>query len=81
MPPRPPALVLLARYAPAVAAAFAVVLAAAACDDLNKPIGVPRSPGARPPSNASTDGGGDANDEGGAMPAPTITPQPGDIQI
>jgi hypothetical protein len=77
---RPPALVLLARYAPAVAAAFAVVLAAAACDDLNKPIGVPRSPGARPP-NANADGGNDASDDGSPMPAPTITPQPGDIQI
>ncbi len=79
---RPAPLVLLARYAPAVAAAFAVVLAAAACDDLNKPIGVPRSPGAKPPPGNVNSDAGDATDDGSApTPMPTITAAPGDIQI
>lgn len=66
---------------------FWTLLLLTACDDLNRPMGHPRSPTFPPESSSSSSTGGVPSDGGvtsdGAIPgpAPTITPQPGDIQI
>jgi hypothetical protein len=57
-----------------------------ACDDLNRPMGHPKSPPLTPESSSSSTGGvpsgdGGVTPEGGPSTAPTIQPQPGDIQI
>lgn len=56
-----------------------------ACDDLNRPMGHPTSPrplNAPPTSGSAGDGGAPTTDDAAApSPAPTITAQPGDIQI
>jgi hypothetical protein len=65
------------------------ILLLTACDDLNRPMGHPKSPGLTPESSSSSSSGGsnfgttDAgpNSDGGPGAAPTVTPQPGDIQI
>lgn len=56
----------------------ALALATAACDQLNRPFGSPSSSSSSG-STASVDAG-DEDDDGGA-PAPTITAEPGDIQL
>ena len=74
-------LTLAAVVSSAVAATF-FALAMTGCDQLNKPIGSPSSSSSSSSGGASTRGdGGDLSDEGGASPAPTITAQPGDIQL
>jgi hypothetical protein len=62
------------------------VLCLWACDDLNRPLGHPQSPGASSSSSSSSgsaasDAGAPSSDMDAAAPAPTITPQPGDIQL
>lgn len=63
--------------------ATSLALMTTACDQLNRPLGKPSSSssssGSSGSSGASTDGGDGANE--GATPAPTITAQPGDIQL
>lgn len=59
----------------ACAALSASALAAAGCDQLNRPMG--RSSSSSSGSPASVDAGDPAEDGG----EPAITPQPGDIQI
>jgi len=60
-------------------------LSVSACDDLNRPLGHPQSPGASSSSSsgsaASDAGAPSSSDMDAAAPAPTITPQPGDIQL
>lgn len=65
-----------------------LVLLVTACDDLNKPLGHPKSPSFPPESSSSSSSTGGVSSDGGttpdggpSAPAPTITPQPGDIQI
>jgi hypothetical protein len=59
-----------------------------ACDDLNRPMGHPKSPSLTPESSSSSSGGmpsstdgGTPSPEAGPGTAPTVQPQPGDIQI
>jgi hypothetical protein len=67
---------------------FALLLLTA-CDDLNRPMGHPKSPSLTPESSSSSTGGmpssssdaGATSPEGGPATAPTVTAQPGDIQI
>jgi hypothetical protein len=55
-------------------------LTLAACDQLNKPIGHPSGSSSSGSATTSADGG-ELSGEGGAAPAPSITAQPGDIQL
>ena len=58
------------------------ILLLTACDDLNRPMGHPKSPSLTPESSSSSSSGGITTD-GGITPegGPAIQPQPGDIQI
>jgi hypothetical protein len=59
------------------------ILLVTACDDLNRPMGHPKSPSLTPESSSSSSSGGVTTDAGTATPdgAPSIQPQPGDIQL
>ena len=56
-----------------------------ACDDLNKPMNHPQSPHIPTTSGSGSDAGTPADSDAAVTappgPAPTITPQPGDIQL
>lgn len=66
---------------------LSVGVALIGCDDLNRPMGHPKSPSLTPESSSSStggmpsDGGAAWPEAGGPSTAPTIQPQPGDIQI
>ena len=56
------------------------------CDDLNKPMKTPKAPFSTSSSSSSSSGaaatdGGDGPDGGSPSTVPSVTPQPGDIQI
>jgi hypothetical protein len=58
-----------------------LALGLAGCDQLNKPIGHPSGGSSSGSANTMSGDGGDLATEGGAWPAPSITAQPGDIQL
>ncbi|OJY25321.1 MAG: hypothetical protein BGO98_04175 [Myxococcales bacterium 68-20] len=60
--------------------ATSLALMTTACDQLNRPLGKPSSSSSSSGSSAAGTDGGDGSNEGGS-PAPTITAQPGDIQL
>jgi len=67
-----------------VAALAALGFLGAGCDQLNKPFNTSSSSSSSSSgsSNASHADGGDAESDGGTLaPLPTITAQPGDIQL
>lgn len=62
-------------------ATLLLALTLGACDQLNKPIGHPSGSSSSGGSSTTSADGGELAAEGGASPAPTITAQPGDIQL
>jgi hypothetical protein len=62
--------------------ALALLLASAACDQLNKPLGHPQSSSSSGSSTQTTDAdGGSASDPADGGAAPAFTAQPGDVQL